>query len=220
VLRVAQRAEELGNDGETALTENLGAVESVRGQNHEVVERIARLATSAERIAAITATVKDLADQSNVLALNAAIEAHRAGATGAGFGVVAREMRVLADASVKATVEVRTVLGEVLGGIRQAASLVEAASAGLDEGALRVRRLGESVSGLSGIVRESLRAAREISGAVASQGSGIGQITGAVEDLSRMMEETLRSVRATDDAAGVLREVSERVSSAVKAFKA
>jgi methyl-accepting chemotaxis protein len=219
VLRVAQKAEELGRSGETALTENLSSAQVIQGQTLQVVERIARLATSAQRIAAITGTVKDLADQSNVVALNAAIEASRAGEFGVGFGVVAREIRSLADRSIRATVEVRTVLAEVLGGIRESAALVEAAHAGLEEGSVRTRRLGESVAGLTGIVRENLGAVREISTAVTQQGTGIGQISAAVEDLSLMMEETLKTVHTTGEAAGVLREVSQQVSSSVKVFR-
>ncbi len=219
VLRVAQKAESLGRDGETAMTENLSSAEVIQDQTRQVVDRIARLATSAQRIAAITATVKDLADQSNVVALNAAIEASRAGEAGVGFGVVAREIRSLADRSIRATIDVRTVLAEVLNGIKESASLVEAAHAGLEEGTSRTRRLGESVAGLTGIVRENLSAVREISGAVASQGTGIGQISNAVEDLSLMMEDTLKTVHTTGEAAGVLREVSEQVSSAVKVFR-
>ncbi len=92
VLHVAERAEELGRDGQATMAENLSSADAIRGQTRAVVERIGRLATSAQRIAAITATVKDLADQSNLLALNAAIEAARAGEAGLGFGVVAREI--------------------------------------------------------------------------------------------------------------------------------
>ncbi len=219
VLRVAQKAESLGRDGESAMTENLSSAEVIRDQTRQVVDRIARLATSAQRIAAITATVKDLADQSNVVALNAAIEASRAGEAGVGFGVVAREIRSLADRSIRATIEVRTVLAEVLNGIKESAAIVEAAHAGLEEGTGRTRRLGDAVAGLTGIVRENLGAVREISGAVASQGTGIGQISNAVEDLSLMMEETLKTVHTTGEAASVLREVSEQVSSAVKVFR-
>jgi methyl-accepting chemotaxis protein len=219
VLRVAQKAESLGRDGESAMTENLSSAEVIRDQTRQVVDRIARLATSAQRIAAITATVKDLADQSNVVALNAAIEASRAGEAGVGFGVVAREIRSLADRSIRATIEVRTVLAEVLNGIKESASIVEAAHSGLEEGTSRTRRLGEAVAGLTGIVRENLGAVREISGAVASQGTGIGQISNAVEDLSLMMEDTLKTVNTTGEAASVLREVSEQVSSSVKVFR-
>jgi methyl-accepting chemotaxis protein len=219
VLHVAERAEELGRDGQATMAENLSSADAIRGQTRAVVERIGRLATSAQRIAAITATVKDLADQSNLLALNAAIEAARAGEAGLGFGVVAREIRVLADRSIRATVEVRTVLTEVLAGIRESTGLVEAADTGLEEARMRTRRLGDSVAGLTGIVRENLSAVREISSAVASQGAGIGQISTAVEDLAQMMQSTVQSVTATGEAAGMLREVSEQVSSAVKAFR-
>ncbi len=219
VLEVAQRAEEFSRGGEDAMAENLSSVEVIQGHTRQVVERIGRLASGAQRIAVITGVVEDLAGQSNVLALNAAIEASRAGDAGVGFGVVAREIRSLADRSIRATGEARAMLSEVLSGIRDSASLVEAATSGLEEGTASTRRLGDSVVGLSGIVRENLGAVREIAGAVASQGSGIDQISSSVEELSATMDETLRTVNTTGQAARVLREVSEQVSEAVKAFR-
>jgi methyl-accepting chemotaxis protein len=111
------------------------------------------------------------------------------------------------------------VLAEVLTGIRESVELVGAASAGIEEGAGRSRSLGESLRGLSGIVRENLGAARDIAGTVAGQVAGVGQLSSAFQDLTSMMEETQRTVRTTDEAAALLREVSEQVGSAVKAFR-
>ena len=62
----------------------------------EVDERVQEV----ERFVAI---IREIGDQTSLLALNAAIEAARAGAHGASFHVVAREMRVLADRTLGAT---------------------------------------------------------------------------------------------------------------------
>jgi methyl-accepting chemotaxis protein len=219
VLRVAEKADALTQAGSAAVAASLSGVAEVRQHTEEVAGGLAALVESARQIGDITALVKDLADQSNVLALNATLEASRAGAAGAGFAVVAREIRHLADRSLGATRQVRTVLGTVLGRIRDSAVRVEAAQGGLLAGAGSTQRLGESLAGLAGIVRENLGAAREISGAVTRQGAGITQITAAVDDLSQLMQETLQSVGVTEEAAGVLHEVSGQVSTALKAFR-
>jgi len=219
VLQVAEKAEALSRAGEGAVTAGLSGVQEVRRQTEQVVGGFGAVVDAVQQIGSITAVVKDLADQSNLLALNAALEASRAGAAGAGFAVVAREIRSLADRSIRATQQVRAVLATLLKRVREGASLVESARSGIEAGAGSTHLLGDSLTGLSTIVRENLTAAHRISGAIADQGAGIDQITSAVEDLARMMDETLRTVSITGEAASVLHDVSGQVSEAVKTFR-
>lgn len=64
---------------------------------------MARLGESAQQISAVVDMITSIAHQTNLLALNATIEASRAGAQGAGFAVVAAEVKTLSQQTERAT---------------------------------------------------------------------------------------------------------------------
>jgi methyl-accepting chemotaxis protein len=68
--------------------------------------RMLQLADAAKNVGTITTTIGAIASQTNLLALNATIEAARAGEAGKGFGVVANEVKLLAEQTAKAVAEI------------------------------------------------------------------------------------------------------------------
>jgi methyl-accepting chemotaxis protein len=219
VLRVAERAHEVGLEGERAIEKSLGGLTAIRAQVEQIAEKITGLTDRTRQIGAITGTVKDLADQSNMLALNAAIEAVRSGEHGKGFAVVAREIRSLADQSIQATVRVSEILEDIGTAIQTAVSITEKGAVKMEGGLAEVRTSGESLRELSGIVKENAAAVRQIAAAVSQQNAGITQIFAAVNDLNEMMDETVKRLDVTGKSVDILREVSGRVSSVVKSFR-
>ncbi|SDT18185.1 methyl-accepting chemotaxis protein [Paenibacillaceae bacterium GAS479] len=85
-----------------------------------VSSAIARLSEAASGISAITRTISDLAEQTNLLSLNASIEAARAGEHGKGFAVVAQEVRKLAEESTASTKEVFNLVKGIESGLKDA----------------------------------------------------------------------------------------------------
>lgn len=69
-------------------------------------QTVAHLTLASTEIGAMSELIGTIAKQSNMLALNAAIEAARAGQAGAGFGVVATQVRNLSDKTAEATREI------------------------------------------------------------------------------------------------------------------
>lgn len=78
----------------------------------------------------------------------------------------------------------------------------------IETGLVEVRATGDSLRRLSGIVKESTSAARQISSAVMQQGVGVHQVFLALGELQKMMEVSLRSLESTRLTASGVSEVS------------
>jgi methyl-accepting chemotaxis protein len=143
--------------------------------------------TSSGEIAKIIKTIDEIAFQTNILALNAAVEAARAGEAGAGFAVVAEEVRALAQRSAQAA--------------RETADKIEAALAKSDEG---VRTSGEVAAVLNQIVEQVRKMdalVGEIATASAEQSQGIDQVNRAVSDMDKITQSNAASAEESASAA-------------------
>jgi methyl-accepting chemotaxis protein len=219
VLKVATSADEAGRAGEAAIVRTVGGMEQIRSQVASMAGAISTLSERAVQIGSIAQTVKDLADRSNMLALNAAIEAVRSGEHGKGFGVVAKEIRTLANRSIKATDQVRELLEEVTRSIGDTVQASQQSADQVEVGMQEARTGGENLKALAAYVKDNVGAVRQIASAVSQQNAGISQIFTAVTDLSGMMNDTLSGLQATEQAAQALREVAEQMQKAARSYR-
>jgi methyl-accepting chemotaxis protein len=218
ILQQAERADEISRSGETSLQQALEGIEEIGSQVRQMATSIKSLDERARQVARITSMVKDLADQSNMLALNAAIEAVRNGESGKGFGVVAKEIRALADQSIRATNNIRSILQDISGAIATASTLTVKGTQRVESSISQVRAFSVQVQQLSGIVRDNAASVRQITAAVTQQDAGIAQITQAVQQLTSVMEQTMDQMNTSSAAIEVVRKVGEEVSGVVTSY--
>ena len=163
--------------------------------------------------------MKDLATQSHVLSLNASIEAVRAGEAGKGFGVVAAEVRGLADQSGQAAARIGKLVQEIQSAIHATLDLTERSRLGVEESLDEIRASGQSLGAIGAIVKETSEAALQIATVVQQQSGGVGQIAGAMHDLDLGMVETLQRIQVMERAAAHLRETSAQIAATMAGFK-
>jgi len=219
VAVVTGKAERIAETGQRSLEASIIGLEEIRRQTETIVTTIVDLAERTLRVGEIIETVKDLADQSNVLALNAAIDAAKAGEFGKGFGVVAREIRTLADQSIKATGRIREILLQIQGAIRTAVTITEEGQRRMEASVQEIGTSGENLREMTGIVNESSQAARQIASIVDQQDSGITQISQAIASLSAGMEETTGGVQVVEASVQNLTAIAQKVAALVDSFK-
>lgn len=216
VAESSLRAVENGVAGRRAVDETVSVMGDVKTRTESIANSILALAEQAQAIGEIIAVVNNVADQTNILAFNAAIEASRAGEHGKGFGVVATEIKSLAEQSKKATVQVRQILGEIQRATNSAVIATEHGAKTVDEALQTVHQADEAIRALTDIVADAARSATQISASANQQSIGMSQIQRAMRDISDTTAQSLASTRQTEQAARDLDAVGLRLAALLR----
>jgi methyl-accepting chemotaxis protein len=151
------------------------------------------LQSSSEDIAKIVKTIDEIAFQTNILALNAAVEAARAGEAGAGFAVVAEEVRSLAQRSASAAKETNVQIDKAIDDATKGAKI-----------SIHVL---ESFTEILNGVKQIDRSASDVSVASNEQNQGIIQINATV---GQMDEATQSYASTAEESASAAHELQHQ----------
>ena len=131
-------------------------------------EAIAGIKTASDDVAKILKTIDEIAFQTTILALNAAVEAARAGEAGAGFAVVAEEVRNLARRSAEAARETATKIENSVQRSTRGVQISAEVSRRLQEIVDRARQVDTHLAGIASDSREQSQGIEQVSTTVAS----------------------------------------------------
>jgi len=161
--------------------------------------------------------VSELAEQTNILAINATIEAAGAGDAGRRFGVVAEEIRKLADRVGASTKEIRTMVEDVRSAVNTTVMATEAGSKAVDVGTAQVVEMATAFRQIAGLVGTTTDAAREIELSTKQQATAVEQVNLAITGAAGATRETEASARETLQTASQLADLSSTVLTIVQA---
>lgn len=167
----------------------------------QIQQQIMRLSEHLGQIYNITTVVGDLANQTNMLALNASVEAVRAGENGKGFGVVAAEIRKLADQSRKSAEKISVIVTD----IQMAASLTVRAT---EEGSKSVQNIGRAMN-------EVVVNLQQISLNTRQQYVAVEQVIDAMNSLNIVAQETAQGISQAKIGIQKLNETVQNLNSLV-----
>ena len=184
--------------------------EVVRSSSREVDE----LQQFSERISTFVETIQGIARQTNLLALNAAIEAARAGEHGRGFGVVAEEVRKLADGSARAANEVATTVKFIqkqIGKVVETMAVGSAKVAGVEQASKGAETAFEDIVAAVAEVRD---AAARVAQAADENQSAVVKVEETVRQVGQTAESHAASAQQVSAAAEEQSAATEEMSAA------
>ena len=171
-------------------------------------ESMGRLTTSMDEISAasgetfkIIKTIDEIAFQTNLLALNAAVEAARAGEAGAGFAVVAGEVRNLAMRAADAAKGTASLIEGTVGKVHAGSELVRETNEAFTEVAEKSSKTGELVA--------------EIAAASNEQAEGIGQINKAINEMDKVTQQNAANAEESASASEQMSAQAEQMKGVV-----
>lgn len=211
-------ASKVGESGRRYVEETVARMSQVQDQVSSLTQRITELAAQAQTIGEIIHTVSDIAERTNLLALNATIEASRAGEHGAGFRVVAREVKALAGQSKKSTAQIRTILEQIQLATDTAVAATKKCTATVDGSIGVAEKANTTIQSLSGTIAEAAHASSQIAGSADQQATGMRQIYQAIKDIERAATHSLVASEETERAAGDLNSLGVRLKALLIAY--
>jgi len=188
------------------------SAESGRSLLSTLTGTVGDVETSGSAITRILKTIDEIAFQTNILALNAAVEAARAGEAGAGFAVVAEEVRNLAKRSAEAARETTSLLA---GG---GAAASGKSAHGVVEGLGRIRedslRVATQFDSLVAQIGQTDTQASEIARASDEQRRGLEVIASAIHKIDQVTQTNASSSQNVAAAAETLKSAADDLAQA------
>ncbi|MGD8564591.1 MAG: cache domain-containing protein [Desulfarculaceae bacterium] len=193
--------------------ENAGQADSMMREASDIVVRanssmkelrqaMEKINSASDETAKIIKTIDEIAFQTNLLALNAAVEAARAGEAGAGFAVVAEEVRNLAMRAAEAAKTTTSLIEENIKDIKNGSKLVVTT----DEAFAQVQ---ESASKVGELVAE-------IAAASSEQAQGIEQVNKATTEMNQVIQDVAAGAQESAAASEQLSAQAETLNSLVQ----
>lgn len=223
----------LARENRAGLDASAESLVTLAGDVNESAAAIVALGEASEEVRSFVTLVRKLARQSKLLALNAAMEAARAGAQGAGFAVVAGEVRRLAAMSSDAADHTESIVNSVLKGISHSRESAERAVTTAEHVRLATARATESFTEIERAVADAEawttvieRASAETGALVGEMSERLGVLAGGTESFAAAMQQVAASSQeqsaSTQEIAGsanALGAASERLSKLVGGMK-
>jgi hypothetical protein len=178
-------------DADKLMREARKTVDNASQAMNELTASMDAISDSSRQVRGVLKSIDEIAFHTNILALNAAVEAARAGEAGAGFSVVADEVRSLAKRAADAS--------------RRSAEIVEKTISEVGKGVALVQVARSAFGEVSTTISSSSKMVSQIAHGSEEQAQGVNQISQAILKIELVTKNNAASANLTAESASAMR---------------
>lgn len=205
--------------------EGAGAVGTIANKLNEInmdnqnnIEEVVGLGKKSKEITGIMEIINNIADRTKLIAFNAALEAASAGEAGKRFGVVAVEIRRLADSVMESTDEIEGKIHEILEAVNRLVISSEKGSKSIRDGLDYSSRTVLMLEDIVEEVKKTTDAAKHISLSTQQQKTASAQVSTAVREIAAGAGQASDSIGQITSISNDLAQLSEDLKRMVEKF--
>ncbi|MDD5167608.1 MAG: methyl-accepting chemotaxis protein [Syntrophales bacterium] len=195
ISSMTQRNADNASQAKALMLQTREIVSRVHDHVGQVALSVEEATKTSEETGKIIKTIDEIAFQTNLLALNAAVEAARAGEAGAGFAVVAGEVRNLAMRAAEAAKNTSTLIENTITAVGKSSELTQMTQVAFSENVELSDKVGNLID--------------EIAATSQEQTQGITQINKAVQEMDQVVQQTAANAEQSASAAEQMNSQAE-----------
>lgn len=195
VVEIAKRTYDDSLQGAEAMQRLTTRMTEIHDRNQDSLREIINLGRKSKEISRIMEIIDTVADQTKLIAFNAALEASSAGEAGRRFGVVAAEIRRLADSVSESTGEIETKIAEIQEAINRLVITSEKGATGIELGMEETTQTAKILEALVEAVSESSSSAQQINLSTQQQRTASNQVVIALREIVAASADTAQTVQ-------------------------
>ncbi len=219
VVDIASKTWENTKRGAGAVESVLMKMSDITVDSQKSIHEIVELGRKSREITKVMEIINAIADQTKLIAFNAALEASSAGEAGKRFGVVAVEIRRLADSVMESTGDIESKINEIQEAINRLVIASEKGAKGIEEGMDYSNQTAGILAGIVNDAQATTDAAKQISLSTQQQKTASSQVVTALREIVVGAEQTSDAVDEIVNISTKLEKLSSGLRELVEKFK-
>ncbi len=219
VLAYAEETLQTVTSSGSSVAATIDDMNQIRDRMQVISDSILKLSEKGLAIAGFMDAVSEIAEQSNLLAVNAALEAAKAGEQGRSFSIVAQQIRILAEQSKGATIQVRSLLSEIQNATNAAVLATDQGAKAVAKGVDQSTNASRAMMELAQKMERFTQAASQIVHSNQQQLIGTEQITIAMSNINDATNQHVEQLKQIETALESLNRVSSNLKELISQYK-